>query len=77
MPATISFRPDDETTRALNTLTADGTTISTAVRTAIVEAAARHAKQRLRAEAKSLAADPDDRAEAAQVLHDLESLRTW
>ncbi|MFT3797558.1 hypothetical protein [Microbacterium sp.] len=77
MTATITFRPDEDTRLALDELTADGTPVSTVVRDALVAAAARHAKARLRAEAESLAADPDDRAEAAQVLRDLESLRAW
>lgn len=77
MGATITFRPDHEARLALDELTADGTPVSKAVRDALVEAAARHAKQRLRAEAEALAADPVDRAEAAQVLRDMESLRAW
>jgi hypothetical protein len=32
---------------------------------------------RLRSEAEALAADPVDRAEAAQVLRDMEALRAW
>lgn len=77
MAATITFRPDDETRLALEELTSDGTPVSTAVRDALMEAAVRHAKARLRAEAEALAADPDDRAEAAQVLRDMETLRAW
>lgn len=77
MAATITFRPDDETRLALDELTSDGTPVSTAVRDALMEAAARHAKARLRVEAEALASDHDDRAEAAQVLRDMESLRAW
>lgn len=77
MAATITFRPDDEARLALDELTADGTPVSKVVRDALMEAAARHAKSRLRAEAEALAADPIDRAEAAQVLRDMESLRAW
>ncbi|SEE86626.1 hypothetical protein [Ruania alba] len=77
MAATITFRPDDEARLALDELTSDGTPVSQAVRDALVEAAAKHAKSRLRTEAEALAADPDDRAEAAQVLRDMESLRAW
>jgi hypothetical protein len=75
MAATITFRPDDETRLALDELTSDGTPVSTAVRDALVEAAARHARARLRAEVEGLAVDPQDREEAAQVLRDMESLR--
>jgi hypothetical protein len=75
--ATITFRPDDDARRALDQLTADGTPVSAAVRDALVEAAARHAKARLRAEVEALAEDPEDRADAAQVLRDMERLRAW
>jgi hypothetical protein len=75
--ATITFRPDEDTRLALDELTADGTPVSTAVRDALVQAASRHAKARLRAEAEALAADDVDRAEAAQVLRDMEELRAW
>lgn len=77
MAATITFRPDAEARLALDELTADGTPASVAVRDALIEAAARHARARLRLEAEALAADPTDRAEAAQVLRDLEHLRAW
>lgn len=77
MPETITFRPDDDTRLALEELTSDGTPVSSAVREALIDAAARRAKARLRAEAAALAADPDDRAESAQVLRDMEHLRAW
>ncbi|PZU44873.1 MAG: hypothetical protein DI566_11205 [Microbacterium sp.] len=77
MAATITFRPDHEARLALDELTSDGTPVSTVVRDALIEAAALHAKARLRAEVAALAADPADRAEAAQVLRDMESLRAW
>lgn len=77
MAATITFRPDDEARLALDELTSDGTPVSKAVRDALVEAAARRVKSRLRAEVEALAADPVDRAEAAQVLRDMELLRAW
>ena len=77
MASTITFRPDAETLRALDELTADGTAVSAAVRSALVEAAERHARARLRAEAAALAEDADDRTEAAQILRDMEQLRAW
>lgn len=73
----ITFRPDEDTARALATLTRDGTSVSAAVRTALINAAAEQARAALRAEAAALAADEVDRAEAAQVLQDMESLRAW
>jgi L-serine deaminase len=77
MADTITFRPDEDASRALKILTRDGTPVSTAVRTALIEAARRQASERIRAEAVALASDKDDRAEAAQVLRDMETLRAW
>jgi Arc/MetJ-type ribon-helix-helix transcriptional regulator len=75
--STITIRADDQTERALDELTEDGVDRSTAIREAIQEAARRHRAEKLRAEAEVLAADSDDRAEAAAVLRDMESLRAW
>jgi hypothetical protein len=77
MADTITFRPDEDAARALEVLTKDGTPVSTAVRTALIDAARRLAAARLHAEAEQLAADEQDRAEAAQVLRDMETLRAW
>ncbi|MEJ5946907.1 hypothetical protein WDZ17_16555 [Pseudokineococcus basanitobsidens] len=77
MAETITFRPDEDARRALAALTADGTAVSAVVRSALVEAARRAARERLHAEAADLAADQADRAEAAQVLRDMETLRAW
>jgi hypothetical protein len=41
----------------------------------LIDAAHTRAQHRLRAEAAALAADETDRAEAAQVLRDMETLR--
>jgi len=84
---TITFRPDDESERALAALTADGSSASTAIRDALVHEALVHEAlvheaqrqddERLRAEAIALAADPDDVAEARRAIEDLEPLRAW
>jgi hypothetical protein len=74
---TITFRPDDDAARALAVLTRDGTSVSTAVRSALIDAARSRARETLRAEAEALAADEQDRAESAQVLRDMETLRAW
>ncbi len=76
MAETITFRPDEDALRALAVLTQDGTPVSTAVR-ALIDAARARAQERLGAEAAALAADEGDRAEAAQVLRDMETLRAW
>ena len=77
MADTITFRPDEDAARALAVLTRDGTSVSTAVRAALIDAARGRARTKLREEAKALAADDQDRAEAAQVLRDMETLRAW
>lgn len=77
MADTITFRPDDDAAQALAVLTRDGTPVSTAVRAALIDAAREHSRSSLRAEAEALAADEQDRAEAVQVLRDMESLRAW
>lgn len=77
MAGTITFRPDEDATRALAVLTKDGTSISSAVRAALIDAARRKAATSVRAEAETLAADEMDRAEAMQVLRDMETLRAW
>jgi hypothetical protein len=77
VPDTITFRPDEDAARALEVLTRDGTSISTAVRAALIDAARNRARAKLRVEAQALAADEQDRAEAAQVLRDMEALRAW
>ena len=77
MSQTITFRPDKDTERALAVLTADGAAVSSVVRAALIDAASERARQKLRAEAESLAEDPVDREEAAMVLRDMETLRAW
>ena len=77
MAETITFRPDDDALRALAVLTKDGTTVSNALRSALIDAARLRAQEKLRAESAALAANEQDRAEAAQVLRDMETLRAW
>ena len=77
MADTITFRTDEDALRALAVLTQDGTSVSVAVRSALIEAARVLADTQLRAESSALAANEQDRAEAAQVLRDMETLRAW
>ncbi|MGH3802028.1 MAG: hypothetical protein ACRDTD_18210 [Pseudonocardiaceae bacterium] len=74
---TITFRPDDESERALASLTADGRSASAAIRDALVHEAQRLDDERLRVEAVALVADPNDVAEGRRVIEDLEPLRAW
>ncbi|GAA2451673.1 hypothetical protein GCM10010191_82350 [Actinomadura vinacea] len=75
--STITIRADEATEQALAELTEDGAERSAAIREAIQEAARLHRARKVRAEAEALAADPDDRAEIAAVLKDMEDLRAW
>jgi len=77
MADTITFRPDEDTAKALEVLTKDGTAVSAAVRSALIDAARRKASAAIRGEAERLAEDESDRAEAIQVLRDMETLRAW
>lgn len=77
MADTITFRPDRDASKALEILTKDGTPVSAAVRAALIDAARRKANAAIRAEAEMLTDDEADRAEAMQVLHDMETLRAW
>ena len=77
MADTITFRPDNDASKALEILTKDGTPVSAAVRAALIDAARRKANAAIRAEAEMLTDDEADRAEAMQVLHDMETLRAW
>lgn len=74
---TITFRPDADALRALVVLTRDGTSVSAAVRGALIDAARSCEADLLRQEAVRLASEEVDRAEAAQVLRDMETLRAW
>jgi hypothetical protein len=77
MAQVITFRPDTDSERALKALTADGTPVSEAIRAALVQAAVTRQRREVRAESEALAADPQDRAEMARVLADMELLRAW
>lgn len=51
--------------------------VSVAVRSPLIDAARRKAGAAIRAEAETLAEDESDRAEAMQVLREMETLRAW
>jgi predicted transcriptional regulator len=74
---TITFRADDDVDRALADLTSGDRDRSQVIREAILAAWRTRQAERLRAEAESVAADPQDVAEARSVLADMESLRAW
>jgi hypothetical protein len=77
MADAITFRPDADTAKALEVLTKDGTAVSAAVQAALIDAAGRKFIDAIRTDAGCLAEDETDRAEAMQVLRDVETLRAW
>jgi len=75
MAATITFRLDEDTRLALDGLTADGTHVSGPYARLLSRPQHGTREGRRRAEAAALTEDPTDRAEATQVLRDMESSR--
>ncbi|WEO76398.1 hypothetical protein BJQ94_13620 [Cryobacterium sp. SO2] len=75
--AVINFRTDEPAQRALDELTADGATVSTAIRQALVDAARLRRREKMRYESTVLLEDEADRAESRAVLQEMEDLRAW
>ncbi|MDH6235363.1 hypothetical protein [Cryobacterium sp. CG_9.6] len=73
--AVVNFRTDDASDRALAELTADGSTVSVAIRQALVDAVRLRRRERMRAESFEAAHNENDLAEARQVLSETEALR--
>ncbi len=73
----ITFRPTAEDTENLAILTADGTSPTRAIRSALELAAHQKHQADLRADAARLAANPDYQAEIRAVRDDLDELRAW
>jgi len=72
---TVRARLDERSARGLRLLMQSGLNESEAVRLALSEAGERRQRRsELAAEAAALAADPDDRAEMAAVLRDLDAI---
>jgi Arc/MetJ-type ribon-helix-helix transcriptional regulator len=74
MARMISLRLDEKAARALEELMSDGKGQSEAVREALIVAARLRRDDQIRAEAEMVAADPEDREEAARILAFMESL---
>jgi hypothetical protein len=73
----VNFRTDERTDRALAELTADGSTVSDAIRQALVDAVRLRRREQMRQESLELAADPADLAESRRVLNEMDDLRAW
>jgi Arc/MetJ-type ribon-helix-helix transcriptional regulator len=74
MARAISVRLDEAAERALRSLMRNGRSRSEAIREALVETATRRRARHLAAEARRVAADPQDRAEMAELLEFMEGL---
>jgi hypothetical protein len=73
----VNFRTDERSEQALAELTADGSSISDAIRQALVDAVRLRRREQMRRESAEVSADPDDRAESRQILKEMDELRAW
>ncbi|EPR76552.1 hypothetical protein ADILRU_1037 [Leifsonia rubra CMS 76R] len=73
----MNFRTDERAQRAVEELTADGSTISAAIRQALADAVRLRRCEQMRQESRALLNDPVDRAESRTVLNKMDELRAW
>lgn len=58
-------------------LTADGSTVSDAIRQALVDAVRLRRREQMRRESLEVSGDPADVAESRRVLAEMDELRAW
>ena len=75
--AVVNFRTDERAERALAELTADGSTVSDAIRQALVDAVRLRRREQMRRESLEVSAGPADVAESRRVLAEMDELRAW
>jgi hypothetical protein len=75
--AVVNFRTDGPTERALAELTADGSSVSDAIRQALVDAVRLRRREQMRRESLEAVNDPVDLAESRQILKEMDELRAW
>ncbi len=75
--AVINFRSDDRSERALAELTADGSTVSDAIRQALVDSVKLRRREQMRRESVDVSGDEVELAESRQVAAELDELRAW
>jgi Arc/MetJ-type ribon-helix-helix transcriptional regulator len=73
--AVVTFRTDEQTDEALAMLTADGTSVSEAIRRALADALRQERRRQMREEALRDMADPEYVAESRRLLEEMEQLR--
>ncbi len=71
----VNFRTDDAADRALEELTADGTSVSAAIRQALLDSVTLRARVRMREESARLVDDAADLAESRAILAHMDELR--
>ena len=75
--AIVNFRTDERSDAAIAELTADGVSVSEAIRQALVDAVRLRRREKMRRESLALAHDAADLAESRQVLREMDELRAW
>lgn len=75
--AVVNFRTDDRSERALAELTSDGSTVSDAIRKALVDAVRLRRREQMRLESLEASQDSVDLGESRQVLTEMDELRAW
>lgn len=73
----ITFRPTAEDAKNLSILTADGTSVTHALRSALEFAAREKHQADLRADAERLRNNPDYQAEVRAIRQEMDELRAW
>lgn len=73
----LNFRTDERSDAALLELTADGSTVSEAIRGALVDAVRMRRREQMRRESLALSQDPRDLAESRAILAEMDELRAW
>lgn len=71
----VNFRTDAEAQRALDELTADGTSVSAAIRQALLDSVVLRKRERMRRESLEVVDDPADLAESRAILAHMGELR--
>lgn len=75
--AVVNFRTDEQSDRALAELTADGSSVSDAVRQALVDAVRLRRREQMRLESLEVSSDPAELQEMRRVLAEMDELRAW
>jgi Arc/MetJ-type ribon-helix-helix transcriptional regulator len=72
-----SFRPDEETERALRALTADGRSRGEVIREAVLRLYREDFIHRCAEDARRLADDPDDAVHMRRIAAEMRELNAW